>query len=150
MGVDSIETQKLPDGTLRWTVGPMVLSLLRIERGVLYLVGSGPCEVFVPPMARALEDEIAQAGRIVVFANLLEATRVTGSARDGWSDWAKRTKDRFSAHCLVRSKLVDMGLSLISMFSGNPLRSYTDVAVFEAALRRAAPGAAIPAIRSVA
>jgi hypothetical protein len=106
--------------------------------------------VFIPQLAKVLDDDIARAGHITVFANLLQATRLVGEAREGWATWSKKTKAYVSSHCLVRSKLVEMGLSLITMFSGNNLRSTNDPVAFEAAMKRAAPDATLPPIRSVA
>jgi hypothetical protein len=143
--------QKLSDGTLQWRVGEFVITLRSLAPGVVYAATTGSGEhVFVPEFAAALAAEIATHGRLVGFVNLREANRFGGEARDGWSEWTKKYKQQASAHFLVRSKLVDMALSLIAMFSGADLRVYSDVERFSAAMQLAAPNAVLPKLRNVA
>ena len=145
--------QKLADGTMQWSVGAFVVTLRVLGPGVAYstTTGSG-VQVFVPEFTEALEAEIATHGRIVLFVNLLEATRLSGPARDSWAEWAKRHRLDTTAHFLVQSKLIDMALSLIAMFSGAgaQMRSYSDMDRFLAAMREAAPNAVLPKLRNVA
>ena len=140
----------LPDGSVQWTAGSSTLTFRQLASGVVYIASAGASDVFIPEIARALDDEIARNGRILVFANLLEATRIAGEARDGWSEWSKRTKGHTKGLCLVRSKFVEMALSLIAMLSGSEVKTCSDVAFFENAMRNQAPGAKLPYIRKTA
>lgn len=151
MSATSVRMQRLPDGTMQWTIGSFVASLRVLGPGVVYCcaVGSGE-HIYVPELTAAMEAEIAMHGRIAIFVNLLEAARLSGAARDSWAAWAKQHKDQTSAHFLVRSKLVEMGLSLIGMFSGADLRSYADAERFSSAMQHAAPNAVLPKLRNVA
>jgi hypothetical protein len=149
MSPPAVRTQQLPDETTQWTVGSTVSSFRRLSPGVVYVASSGP-QVFIPELAEAMEREIAQHGSAVIFVNMLEAKRLDGEARDNWATWSKRIKDKAKAHFLVRSKLVEMGLSLIAMIGGADMRNYSDPARFEAAMREAAPNAILPQIKKVA
>jgi hypothetical protein len=149
MSPPAVRTQQLPDETTQWTVGSTVSSFRRLCPGVVYIVSSGP-QIFIPQLAEAMEREVAQHGSAAIFVNMLEAKRMDGDARDNWATWTKRIKDKSKAHFLVRSKLVEMGLSLIAMLSGADLRNYSDSARFEAAMREAAPNAILPRITKVA
>jgi hypothetical protein len=151
MGAKSVTTQKLPDGTTQWNAGGFITTLRQLAPGVLYstAVGSGE-HVFNPALTEAMEAEVAAHGRTVIFVNLLEATRLGAEARDSWAAWAKKHRQQTSAHLLVRSKLVEMGLSLIAMFSGADLKVYTDLERFLDAMRQAAPKAALPKLHKVA
>jgi hypothetical protein len=137
---------------MRWSVGGNAASatLHQLGPGVVYIQSSGGELVFIPELADALEAEITAHGRVVLFVNLLEATRLSGEARDRWSVWTKKHKQHSSAHCLVRSKLVDMALSLVAMFSASDLRSYSDIERFMAAMQQVAPNARLPKLRKVA
>lgn len=150
MTTATVSTRKLADGTTRWDVGGFFATLRVLGPGVVYTtaVGSGE-HIFIHELAQALEAELASHGRVVVFVNLLEAARFGGAARDSWSEWSKQHKRNMSARFLVRSRLVEMGLSLIAMFSGAELRSYTDDERFLAAMRLAAPNAVLPNLRDL-
>jgi hypothetical protein len=146
----TVRVQTLPDGSTQWSVGAFVGTFRQLAPGAVYIGVAGASEVFVPGLSKAFDDEIERAGRITIFANLLEASRITGEARDGWANWMKSAKSRTSAVCLVKSKIVEMGVSLITLFSGSDVKSTSDVAAFEAAMRQAAPGARLPQIRKSA
>lgn len=153
MGSTSVTKQRLADGTMQWSVGAFVVTMRVLGPGVAYstTTGSG-IQVFIPEFAQALEAEIATHGRLVLFVNLLEATRLSGAARESWAEWAKKHKQDTVAHFLVQSKIIDMALSLIAMFSGAgaQMRSYSDIERFSAAIRQAAPNAVLPKLRNVA
>ena len=151
MPPQSVTKQKLADGTTQWSVGGFVTTIRTIAPGVVYCTAASSGEqVFIPEVVEMMEAEIAAHGHLVVFVNLLDAVRFSGPARESWAAWAKKQKQHASAHFLVRSKLVDMALSLIAMFSGADLRSYADMERFLAAMRQAAPHAVLPKLRNVA
>jgi len=151
MGTQAASMQKLSDGTLQWTVGTIVISLRHLNPGVIYIAVTGQGEqVFLQELADIMETELATHGRLVVFANMAEANRFGAAARDAWAAWSKKHKQGLSAHCLVRSKLVEMGLSLVTMFSGSDLKSYSESERFLAAMRQVAPSATLPKLRDVA
>jgi hypothetical protein len=149
MASTPVTTQRLADGTMQWSLGEFVTVMRVLSAGVVYCASAGD-QVFIPEFAQALAAEIETHGHVVIFVNMLEAARLSGSARDSWAAWAKKHKQGTSAHFLVRSKLVDMGLSLIAMFSGADMRSYSDAERFLAAMREAAPQATLPKLRDVA
>lgn len=142
---------KLPDGTQQWTVGTVICSFRVLAPGVVYVCSSGSgVQTFLPELAAAMEAEVARSGRTMVFANMLEAPRMSTESRDAWATWTKRLQPNISGHCLVRSKLLEMALSLITMFSRSEMQSYSDIDRFEAAMRAAAPNAVLPPRQKVA
>jgi hypothetical protein len=151
MAPPSVTKQKLSDGTTQWSVGGFVTTMRILAPGVIYATAASSGEqVFIPEVTEVMEAEIAAHGHIIIFVNLLEAARFGGDARESWGAWAKKQKQHASAHFLVRSKLVDMGISLIAMFSGADLRSYSNIEPFVAAMQRAAPNAVMPKLQKVA
>jgi hypothetical protein len=143
--------QKLPDGTLQWTTGQVVTSMRVLAPGVVYVASSGSgAQEFLPALAAALEAEAVRHGRITVFANLLDAPRMSTEARDQWAAWSKKLQPHVAGHCLVRSKLLEMALSLIAMFARSELRSYSELERFEAAIKAVAPDAVLPPRQKVA
>jgi hypothetical protein len=145
-----VRSQALPDGSTQWTAGSFVAVFRQLAPGVIYVASAGNVDLFVAAMGRSLDEEIARTGRIRIFANLLEATRISGEARDAWAAWSKTAKSQKSCLCLVRSKLVDMGVSLIGYVSGSDLKSTSDIGAFENAMRLAAPGVRVPDVKKPA
>src|SRR4051794_7523776 len=112
MGKKAVTTQTLLDGTMQWSVGGLVATLRQLAPGVVYVTSSAGEQEFIPELAEALAAAIAKHGRVVLFVNLLDATRLSAQARDSWSAWGKKHKQQTFAHFLVRSKIVEMALSL--------------------------------------
>ena len=143
--------QRLPDGSTQWTLdNGATITLRKLAPGVMYFAVTGSITEFMEECAKALDDEIAREGRITVFANLAEASRMAGEARDAWSAWSKKTNASTTPYCLVRSKIMEMALSLISMFSGASLKVFSDPQPFIDAMKRAAPSVRLPEIKRVA
>lgn len=141
----------LSDGTSQWTLdGGATVLLRRLAPGVMYFAASGSITQFVEEAAKALDAEIAREGRITVFANLYETTRMATDVRDAWSAWSKKSQAQTMPYCLVRSKIMEMAMSLISMFSGASMRTVSDPNEFIALMKRVAPQAKPPQITRAA
>ncbi len=149
--MSSSNKQKLPDGSTQWTLeNGATVTLRRLAPGVMYFAAAGSITQFVEDAAAALDAEIAREGRITVFANLYETSRMASDVRDAWGAWSKKTKASTAPYCLVRSKLMEMAMSLISMFSGANLKVFSDPQPFVDAMKRAAPQVKLPEIKRVA
>jgi hypothetical protein len=143
--------QTLQDGSLQWTLdGGATVTLRRLAPGVMYFASVGSITLFIDEAAQALDAEIAREGRITVFANLYETARMNSEVRDAWGAWSKKTQAKTTPYCLVRSKLMEMAMSLISMFSGANLRVFSDPTEFLAAMKRTVPHIKPPEIKRVA
>jgi hypothetical protein len=136
---------------MQWTLdGGATVTLRRLAPGVMYFASSGSITVFIEEAAKALDAEIAREGRITVFANLYETARMASDVRDAWAAWSKKSKASTAPYCLVRSKLMEMAMSLISMFSGANLKVFSDPQPFLEAMKKAAPRVKLPEIKRVA
>jgi hypothetical protein len=116
----------------------------------MYFAAHGSITQFVEDAAKALDAEIAREGRITVFANLYETTRMASDVRDMWATWSKKSQDKTKPYCLVRSKIMEMAMSLISMFSGASMKTVSDPSEFAALMKRVAPQAKLPPITRAA
>jgi len=131
-----------PDGTVLYLGEAGCAVLQRLARGVLLITAVGDFET--PSASETMKDfenELEVGGKLVLFINLLERKSVASSSRQSWSEWARKHRDRLRSHVLVRSKLVDMAISVIAMLAGGvSVKSYSNVADFEAAIAREVPG----------
>lgn len=116
----------------------------------MYFAAAGSITQFIDEAAKMLDAEIAREGRITVFANLYETARMNADVRDAWAAWSKKTQANTLPYCLVRSKLMEMAMSLISMFSGANLRVSSNPRDFLEAMRRTVPHVKLPEIKLVA
>lgn len=88
-----------------------------------------------------LETEIGRAGTLTLFADLRQSPRVPAASREKLAEWTRRHRARIRpSHVLVRSKLMEMAMSILTMLIGDRLFDvYTQPAPFLALLRGAAP-----------
>ena len=79
---------------------------------------------------------------ITVFADMRDSSTMAAQSREVASDWLRAHKQHIRAsHILVRSKLIEMAMSVISMVvGGGLLHVYSRVPEFMQALHGAAPG----------
>jgi hypothetical protein len=146
MGVESFTPahgrQKLSDGTIIYTGGGGSGVLRRLAPGVLLL---SVHDAFAAPPTegpmRDFEAELEQAGKLTLFLDLSNRKTISAGSREGWAGWVRKNQGRLSSHVLVKSKLVDMAISVIVMMAGGlSVKSYTDVIEFEAAIAKEVPG----------
>ncbi len=78
---------------------------------------------------------------MTLFADLRESARMPAGSRDKIAQWTRRHQARLlPSHVLVRSKLLEMALSIITMLVGSGLfKIHTDAQTFLALLKKAAP-----------
>ncbi len=110
--------------------------------GVLLLTGAGG---YQPTAAEGpmpdMDQEIARAGKLVLFLNMLDRERLSGGSREMWLPWLKRHHGKIETHVLVRSKLLDMAMTVMAIVGGGvTLKSYSSPDEFVKAIARVVPG----------
>ena len=88
-----------------------------------------------------LERELTRAGTLTLFADLRQSPRVPAASREKLAQWALRHRARLRpSHVLVRSKLLEMAMSIISMVTGDGLfEVHTRPLPFLALVKKVAP-----------
>jgi hypothetical protein len=88
-----------------------------------------------------LESEIDRAGTLTLFADLRQSPRVPSLSREKIAEWTRRHRARLlPSHVLVRSKLMEMAVSIVSMLIGQTVfEVYTRPAAFLASIKKVAP-----------
>jgi hypothetical protein len=77
-------------------------------------------------LIRRSDELIARAGRIDVVHDWFEVTGYRAEIRKRMTPWAIRTRAQHrSIHIGAKSSLVQMGVTLIRLASGAPIRAYT-------------------------
>lgn len=93
-------------------------------------------------LTREIEAEVARTGGpVTIYCDLTEETGMSTDSREQWGRWARGRQNNIQgAHVLVRSRLVDMAISLLGLVTGGgALQSYSDPAKFERAIARDVP-----------
>jgi hypothetical protein len=112
----------LGGGVVKIAGGGHVALITRLASGCLLVTESGTQTAETRrAMIREIEAEIAATSPVpvTVFVDVRAGTRMDAAGRDEWSNFGKRREgpiDRVVV--LVRSKLLEMAFSLISMFVG--------------------------------
>jgi predicted trehalose synthase len=92
-------------------------------------------------MTAELDGELERAGQLTVFADLRESPSLPAKSRDMIAKWMRRHQARLNpSHVLVRSKIMEMAMSIVAMLvGGGMVKVYSKADVFLAAVRKAAP-----------
>ncbi len=92
-------------------------------------------------LLRELELELERSGMLTVFADLRESTRMGGESRETTVAWMRKYQGRINAsHVLVRSKLMEMAMSIVAMLvGGGVIKMYSRPQAFLDLLRQTAP-----------
>jgi hypothetical protein len=118
-----------------------------LSSGVLLLTGSGSRSSSAEDgraelaLLKELDSELKRAGTLTVFADLREMPRMSAQSRDLAATWMRENRANIKAsHVLVRSKLVEMALSIVGMLvGGGILKLYSRPDAFLDLVREAAP-----------
>lgn len=92
-------------------------------------------------MLEEFDRELERNGSLTVFADLRESARMPAASREKIARWARRHQSRLLlSHVLVRSSLIEMALSIITMLVGGGLfKVHTNSQTFLALVKSAAP-----------
>ena len=132
----------LADGTKCFRTSKFTQLVTPLAPGVVLVTGigynSGAC---APLVTEEVGLGFSPAGKLTSFVNLSLQTGQASVAREWWAAWVKENRPRIeAAHILVRSRLMDMAISVTRMIIGGMIHSYTEPAPFEAAIRELVPG----------
>jgi hypothetical protein len=85
--------------------------------------------------------ELERAGTFTIFADLRESARMPAASRERIAQWTRRHQARLlPSHMLVRSQLIEMALSVITMLVGGGLfKVHTNSQTFLSLIKKIAP-----------
>src|SRR5450432_346595 len=88
-----------------------------------------------------LDQELERTGTLTLFADLRESPRMPAASREKIAHWTRRHQARLlPSHVLVRSKLIEMALSMITMMVGGGLfKVHTKPQPFLDLIKKVAP-----------
>ena len=134
-----------PDGAVLFTGTDLCVRAQVLKPGFMLITvvgGAKSIEDFAVERAvlREMDLELDRSGMLTIFCDLREMTRMAADSRDAFGAWGKKQQKRINAsHVLIRSKLIEMATTLISVLAGGILKSYTRPQSFLDALRAQAP-----------
>jgi hypothetical protein len=135
-----------PDGSVLITGRNVRFRVTVLKPGFMLMVAkggsNGPEDAAAElVLLREFELELERSGMLTVFADLRESTRMGGETRDQTVAWMRKYQGRINAsHVLVRSKLVEMAMSIVAMLvGGGIIKMYSRPQAFLDLLRQVAP-----------
>jgi hypothetical protein len=136
------ERTVLKDGSLCYRTSKFTTVITRLAPGFVLVTGLGYNDGHSAPLITAeMTLAIPEQGKLVAFVNLAGETGQASVARDWWAAWVKHNRPRLgSTHILVRSKVMDMAISVLGMIiGGGNVKAYSNVASFEAMIKEHVP-----------
>ncbi len=132
----------LADGSLCFRTSKFTQVVTVLAPGFMLVTGigynSGEC---APLITAELRRAFPQTGKLATFVNLAGQTGQASVAREWWGEWVKQNRAQLTVtHMLVRSKMMDMAISVLGMIIGSGMiKAHSDVLTFEAAIRAGVP-----------
>ncbi|MEI9952406.1 MAG: hypothetical protein WDO74_26370 [Pseudomonadota bacterium] len=135
-----------PDGAVLFCGSHLRVRVAVLQLGVLLVsahgeaVGADDANVEAALLLE-FDRELERAGSLTVFADLRESARMPAASREKIAHWARRQQARLlPSHVLVRSTLIEMALSIITMLVGGGLfKIHTSPQTFLALVKKVAP-----------
>ena len=144
---DSTQIRQVqPDGSVLFCGPNLRVRVAVLKPGVVLATAHG--EVIDDEDVRAeaallleCDRELERAGSFMIFADLRESPRMPSASRERVAQWTRRHQARLlPSHMLVRSKLLEMALSIITMLVGSGLfKVHTNPQTFLALVKKVAP-----------
>jgi hypothetical protein len=79
------------------------------------------------PLTQYLETQLAMAPRLFAFVDASELQSFDSDTRDRFAAWARALPKPLVSHVLVRSKVIELGVTLINvLFRDKNIIAYTD------------------------
>jgi len=138
---DVLTRQALPSGGLLLSSGSSRTSFRELKAGIVLIVAAGPGDQDVNgEVLRELSASIERSGSITIFADMSKLSSISLGSLDDSIQWVRQNHASVAkGHLLVSHVAVSLVVSMIrSAFSG-AVRSYTQPALFEAAIRDLVP-----------
>lgn len=131
----------LADGTKCFRTSKFTQLVTLLAPGIVLVTGIGyNSGASAPLVTEEVERAIPAQGKVLSFVNLSLQTGQASAAREWWIEWSKQHRPRIEGvHILVRSRIMDMAISVIRMFVGGLIHSHSEPESFEAAIRERVP-----------
>jgi len=119
-----------------WTDGRGTLTVASPGRGVVVTKVSGFATVeLAKKLVASVDLQIARGALPTIFHDWEDVAGYAPSVRKQLADWYVRVRrDVRGVHVFTRSKLVAMGVSLVTLATGQEITAHSDRTAFEAAL----------------
>jgi hypothetical protein len=135
-----------PDGSVLICGNHLRVRVAVLQPGVVLATAHGEVADAIDASAEdallaELDRELDRAGNFTLFADLRESPRMPAASREKIAQWTRRHQARLRpSHVLVRSKLIEMALSIITMLVGSGLfKVHTNPQTFLALVKKVAP-----------
>jgi hypothetical protein len=135
-----------PDGAVLFCGAHLNVRVVVLKPGVLLASARGEVvdaqdESAETALLEEFDRELERAGSLTVFADLRESQRMSAPSREKIAKWTRRHQARLlPSHILVRSKFIEMALSIIAMLVGGGLfEIHTNPQTFLALLKKVSP-----------
>ena len=142
--VAEIVTQRsvLADGSLCFRTSKFTELVTHLAPGRVLVTGIGYNDGRCAPLVTAeLLRGLPAGSKLIAFANLSAQTGQAGAGREWWADWVKANRAQLEcSHMFVRSRMMDMAISVLGMLVGGGIKAYSDLASFERAIAENVPG----------
>lgn len=117
----TVKSVSLKDGSTELVSDRGSARMRRLASGIALITCRGVfSEAFHPPMEDFVERSVEAAGPIIVFVDGWELHSVETGFRERWTEWFRKNRQRVRVHMLVRSKLLEMAISLVNLFAEAP------------------------------
>jgi hypothetical protein len=134
-----LQLQPLPNGVMRASHGKGAVEFWfpRSNVAVGRYTGTPTAELF-SPVIEAMKARLPRELRLHVFADLGAIDGFEPSFRERWRAWFCENRPAVaSCHVLFSSRLVAIGIGILSVALGGPVQTYSQREEFERALQRA-------------
>jgi len=135
-----------PDGSVLFCGSNLCVRVSVLKPGVVLATARGEVVDHEDVRAEAAlllecDRELERAGSLMMFADLRQSPRMPSASRERIAQWTRRHQTRLlPSHVLVRSKLLEMALSIITMLVGSGLfKVHTNPQTFLALVKKEAP-----------
>lgn len=135
-----------PDGALLFCGPNLRVRVTVLKPGFVLATGHGAVAEVDDVSAETallaeLDRELERAGTLTLFADLRDSPRVPAASRERIVQWARGHDARLlPSHVLVRSKMLEMAMSIIAMLvGGGRLKIHSSPHVFLDLVKQVAP-----------
>ena len=135
-----------PDGSVLFCGSHLQIRVAVLKPGIVLATANGEAidrhdALAEAAMLEELDRELERAGSLTLFADLRQSARMPAASREKIARWARRHQSRLLlSHMLVRSSLIEMALSIITMLVGGGLfKVHTNSEKFLALVKASAP-----------
>jgi hypothetical protein len=135
-----------PDGAVTFSGGHLNVRVVVLKPGVVLASARGEVldaddESAETALLEEFDRELERAGSLMLFADLRESPRMSAPSREKIAKWVRRHQARLlPSHILVRSKFIEMALSVIAMLVGGGLfKIHASPQIFLDLLKKVSP-----------